>query len=568
MLDNRKWQQAPGMAHTFLYPIINKSNLSTSSSFIVCAPNITVIIDPGNSEAQLANIRHALSGMSARGSGPIIACLTHCHVDHCFKFLEDPSSVAPGSHVFVAIQENGLLALGRKDRNLTFAGPYRTKPPDTMPDICLLSAEDSRLSLSKELNLRDGTKMELTARALITPAGNTLHRQDVGINGDMIRAYYTPGHSPDSVSYQMGDILFVGDVMFAAERFVAGIPGWNREEALETAHNLLWLIDKEKISWIAQGHGDIMPAEKACGRLGRMIDGLPGIVMTKELDLQTIVMASEHAIDVSKESADIITTMAEALNHVVHYLGFLDESRAATDYAAAMDSGKINELYAALNEMADQVHSGRLVEASLMLQSAALFSRIRRMLKTEGLECVVGNSLLTRLERLFDDYLDGAAGQKIKRDMKIFGAGAFLRDFADVLKKDIYSDEGIFDTLEDEREFVRSLIRRLAYKSTYRHVGFSITVSSDAMIKSDRSRLEEILEIIVEAMVEEGSKHIVFDISGNGALVSISIDGGLMPGSIADEGYRKRALLRRIGWIDGVLSAREGMIILNLPSGL
>jgi glyoxylase-like metal-dependent hydrolase (beta-lactamase superfamily II) len=558
MLVNRKWQQAPGMAHTLLYPIINKSNLSTSNSFIFHSPNVVVIIDPGNFGEQVADIRQALEGLPAGAHGTVIAFLTHCHVDHCFEFLADPSAIAADESVFVAIQENGIHALSRKDRELTAAGPYRKKIPEISPDICLLSAEDRRFGLSKGLTLPEGMAVNVVTGSETTSGGNILHKQDMSFKDFTISAYFTPGHSLDSVSYQVGGILFVGDAMFASEPFIAGVPGWNRDHALESAENLLWLIEKEKIALVAQGHGDVMTAEKATEKLRKMINRLPGIVIKKEIDSRTIVASSEHAIDVAKEADDIIATMAESLNHVIHYLDFLEESQAALNYAAALDSGKIDELFSAFNEMADEVRSGRLIELRLMHKSAALFGRIRSLLKAEGLECVVGQTLLTRLERLVDDYLADAAGREIKRDMQLFKTGDFLNDFAAHMKEDPHADESIFDTLDDEQAFVKSLIKRLAYKSTYKGVEFRIAGVADAMIRSDRSRLAEILEIIVESMVEEGSKLIVFDVSENCGIVGISLDGGIRPGSLADDSYTKRALLRRIRWIDGDFSLRTG----------
>jgi|WetSurMetagenome_2_1015567.scaffolds.fasta_scaffold00012_60 glyoxylase-like metal-dependent hydrolase (beta-lactamase superfamily II) len=558
MLENRKWQPAPGMEHTLLYPIINKTNLTTSNSFIFHAPSMVVIIDPGNFGEQIAAIRQALAGAPEDRSRPVIACLTHCHVDHCFEFISNPPAVAADAHIFAAIQENGFHAVSRKDRELTAAGTYRKTIPDPNLDICLLSAEDRRFNVSKKFMLMEGMQLKMTTETLTASGGNTLHKQDLYINENMIRVYYTPGHSPDSVSFQMGDILFVGDAMFASDHFIAGLPGWDKGNALASAENLLWLLENEHISLVAQGHGDVMTADKASGKLRKMIDKLPGIKMRKELDSQAILASSEHAVDVSREAIDIMTAMAESLSHVVCYLDFLEESEAALNYAASLDSGKLGELFSTFNEMAEQMHSGRLIELKLIIKSAVLFNRIKCMLKSEGLECVVGKTLLGRLERLFDDYIEDASGRDIKQDITIVEARSFLKGFTDALKEDVHADESIFDTLDDEKAFVKSLIRRMAYKAVYKDVNFVIDEGPEVMIRSDRGRLEEILEIIVEAMVEEGSKQIVFSVSENEGSVSISIEAGLIPGILMNDGYQKRAMLRRVGWIDGSLSLKAG----------
>jgi glyoxylase-like metal-dependent hydrolase (beta-lactamase superfamily II) len=571
MIENRKWQQAPGMERTLLYPIINKTNLNTSNSFIFNTPGMIVVIDPGNFGDQIEAIRQALAGSQNAFPKPIIACLTHCHVDHCFEFITNPAAIADGAQIYAAIQEIGFHSFRYKNRDITVAGLYKKTMPDPNLDICLLSAEDRRFNVSKKLILEGGVELTVASAAMTTSMGHTLYKQEITINGDMIRAYHTPGHSPDSVSYIMGDILFVGDVMFASDYFSARFPGWDRDAAMQSAESLLWLIEKEGIPIVAQGHGDVMTAGKAAEKFRKMIERLPGLRISRGLDLQTLIASSQHAVDVSKEANDIMAMMAESLNHIVHYLDILEESSEASNYAASLDLEKLGELFSMFDQMVDEMSSGKLIEMSMMLKSAVLFNKIRALLHSEGLECVVGQRSLSRLERLFDDYIEDSSGREIKRDMLRYKVRSLLKELVGMLKEDVHADESIFDTLDDEKAFVKSLIRRMAYRDVYKGVSLLIEDAEALIIRSDLGRLQEVIEIIIEAMVQDGSRAISFFVSEGKDTIDISVDGGLIPEIFLTDCYQKRALFRRAGWIDAVLTLKaddnSARVVLALPKG-
>ncbi len=570
MLKNETWQLVPGKENTLLYPIIKKTNITTSNSFIFQSPKVIMIIDPGDLPEQIADIRRVIGEVLKEGGRPVFAYLTHCHVDHCFEFLHNPSGIAPEEIVFVAIQEKGFDAIGRKDRELTGAGRYRKAIPDPNIDICLLSAEDRRFDITKRYMLTEGIQMDMTTKTFATYGENTLSRQDFLFNGDMISVYYTPGHSPDSISFQVGDILFVGDLMFAADPFIAGLPGWCKSSVTSSAQNLLWLIENEKIAMVAQGHGEVIPSEKAKEYLKKMIDRLPGIIVRKELDLPAILASSEYAVDLSREVIDIVSVMTESLSRVVYYLYILEESEEASKYEEVLDSEKLNRLFSAFNAMIDEMHSGKLIEVGLVLRSAILFNKIREMLKAEGLESVVGQALLTRLERSFDDFIVSSSGREIKQNVMRFEARALIHHIIDALKEDIHADPSILETLEDDHLFITSLTRRIAFKPVSKYVKFSLTCEKDVLIESDWNRLSEIIDIMVELMIDEGSKEIAFSISEGEGAIHITIDGGLTPKLLADDCYQKRSLIRRLRWINGSFNLRNQedstIIDLEIPS--
>lgn len=570
MLQNMTWQPVPGMEEVLLYPLIYKPSFFTSNAFIFQTPEIIMVIDPGNLAEQVDTIRQIIGQLSGENLRPVMVYLTHCHVDHCFDFLMNPSMIAPNVPVFVVIQENGFNAVKQKDRELTGSGRYRQTIPEPNIDVCILSAEERRFNVSKSLMLNEGMHMELNTETLTTSGKNKLSKQEITLNGLTIKVYYTPGHSPDSISFQIGNILFAGDCFFATDYFIAGLPGWSKQETLMTSENLLWLIENEKVSMVAQGHGEMMKPDQAAEKLKRIIRNLPGMVVKKELDLHAILTSSEHAIDVSREVNEMMIMMTESLRHVVHYLEYLEESAEASKYTATLDSKKLGQIFKTFNDMIDEMNSGKIVEGLLVHRSAALFSVIKHMLEVEGLEHAVGQTLITRLQRLLDDFIQDSGGLEIKSDLSVFEVGTFINSIIKTLTKDIRTDKSILNILDDDQAFITSLIERIACKSIFNKVEFSIIADSSVLIQSDRERLAEIIEIIIELMVEGGSRKIVFHISQNKNKIIIAIDGGLIPRLLVTECHQKRSLKRRLDWINGSFCLKTQkdltMIVLTIPA--
>jgi len=72
--------------------------------------------------------------------------------------------------------------------------------------------------------------------------------------GEMeLRVIHTPGHTPGSVCYQCGDIVFCGDTLFAAGIGRTDLPGGNEETLLNSIHERLLTLPGETI--IYPGHG-------------------------------------------------------------------------------------------------------------------------------------------------------------------------------------------------------------------------------------------------------------------------------------------------------------------------
>lgn len=70
--------------------------------------------------------------------------------------------------------------------------------------------------------------------------------------GQEIQVIHTPGHSPGSVSFWMGDVLFGGDVLFRTGVGRTDLPGGNWKQLAESIRYLFTLKDETAV---LSGHG-------------------------------------------------------------------------------------------------------------------------------------------------------------------------------------------------------------------------------------------------------------------------------------------------------------------------
>lgn len=71
--------------------------------------------------------------------------------------------------------------------------------------------------------------------------------------GETFKVIHTPGHSPGSVSFLWGDILFAGDALFKLSVGRTDLPGGHHETLMDTLKNKLMKLD-DRVQ-VYPGHG-------------------------------------------------------------------------------------------------------------------------------------------------------------------------------------------------------------------------------------------------------------------------------------------------------------------------
>jgi len=105
-----------------------------------------------------------------------------------------------------------------------------------------------------------------------------LSYQDLPLGGgDYLEIYHTTGQSPDSICIGIGDLFFIGDILFAPNPGMAGASGWNRDALLSPIAKVLWIIKSKEIKTCLSGHGRSIDAgvgEKSLTNMYLDVDAL------------------------------------------------------------------------------------------------------------------------------------------------------------------------------------------------------------------------------------------------------------------------------------------------------
>jgi len=121
----------------------------------------------------------------------------------------------------------------------------------TKAPVYIHSLEQSWLS---DPDLNGSARFGMTDPVICEPAEHTLSDgQELHLAGLTIHVLHTPGHSPGSCSFVIGQHCFGGDVLFAQSIGRTDLPGGDYETLMISIQDKLFELDDETI--VYPGHG-------------------------------------------------------------------------------------------------------------------------------------------------------------------------------------------------------------------------------------------------------------------------------------------------------------------------
>jgi len=504
-MENQVWQPLPGVEGVSIYPFLRKVDIISSNSYLVAAPGLIVLVDPGGLPGQADALLREIGTLITEKPRPVLVCLTHVHLDHCHQLLHHPG-FREIPRMLVAVQESGARALEAHDRAATIADLIRQEVGTTRIDIRLLPPGMGGEHRDELLNFA-GTSVITCLDSLPLGGGLTMPRQTLPLEGDAaIEFLPAPGHSPDSICIRIGETLFLGDLLFSTAPGVAGLKGWDQKALLSTLDRVIALLQKGCITLCLPGHGRPLDAATTVRTLQAMKKEASRLEGIESVNPEWAKDTAAYAGELMGEVDRLFTVIAGRLVYVAHVLDELEEAGEAERFRGMIDSDLVDELLSDFNRFSLDFHSGQLLDIHLALKANQISQKLERVFRGEVLGSVLDLSLVSRVGRLLEDYTVTFRGFRPRIDLAATDLSAAVGGVVAAVSCPPYEEDGITEARTEE-EFARALAVRIAYVNPFEHLDIEFSPGGNlppAMM--DRERFGDMLLYLLEKVSVGGAR--------------------------------------------------------------
>ncbi|MDA8125299.1 MAG: MBL fold metallo-hydrolase [Deltaproteobacteria bacterium] len=533
-LGNRVWQPLPGCLHGEIYPYLRKPDLLSANACLIRTKEQLLLIDPGALEEQTRDLCAAIRLCEAEQSRPLLIYLTHCHIDHV---LSAPACRQAnwGAPAWIAVHEEGARTLTQGDEKRSMAEIYGVPFPPFAPDLLLLTQRDRESPVPRQVRLSPTRTLTLKTEGLPTGDGRLLYRQRIPIGeGEHLFLYPAPGHSPDGLCIQIGEILFIGDLLAAVNPMIAGIAGWNRDDYLLTLEQVLWLLENGGISQCVPGHGGILGARDVKESFRRLIREARQLGELEEVNRERTLFTAECARELIDEAEEIFSAIAGRLGYLSHQLEILEEPEAAADCRALMDMDGIDDGLAGFRRLCGEVEQGKLLQIKFVLAALGSVKKIRQLFDRRRLEDVIQPSLLNRADRLLIDFIGVARGVRNPEEFVWTDLQQAVREIVGELRESPHTDRSFIDASGCREDYLAALTARIGYADLFEKTALEVSDAGPLPpVRLAQARFADTLTHLLEFLAVRGASGLALQVGMDREVPSLRIvarGAGLAPG--------------------------------------
>jgi glyoxylase-like metal-dependent hydrolase (beta-lactamase superfamily II) len=552
------WHPVPGAPGAKIYPLIRKIDTISSNSYLITTQDAIILIDPGGLTHQAEELAIVIRECRAEKDRPVFVILTHAHIDHFLGVQSVPAFAYEKAIVF-AVQETGADALERGDGGITQA-TLLDRPITPMTISLPLLTRDRALmpKIPGHIAFANGADICIT-RDRAGTGQDVIDRETLRFGpGPALEVYHTPGHSPDSICIRMGELLFCGDILFAANPGIAGLVGWSQEDLIRSLHAVGTLLDEGGIGMVFPGHGRVIPARDARRMFSAVRTDAVALENIAELNSNRAAETAAFAEDSMEQVNELFTIMAGRLYYVSYVADELGESDLAEKTSALIRSDTVDELLEAFRDYAEEHHRGGKVSMHLALKAGQVIGKLERSFDRDELARIIDPSFARRAARLLSDYTTVLRGFTPPSEITHCDIRSLVEALVTGLSVPSCSDEDILSSADDDEAFFQILLARIGARPLLEDIRISLNAEGSSLNGFvDRDDFIDLLTYIFEDLVGALADRIAIDLRQDGPDVILTISGGI-PGGGLDYQRRTARFLRGLAERSGArLGIRE-----------
>lgn len=546
------WQPVPGAPGITIFPFIRKLDVISSNSFLIRLPDAILAIDPGGLPEQARMLAEVISGIPGGRDLPVIAFLTHAHVDHFLGMLHEPFFADPARSV-IAVQEAGATALAEQDSRLTQASVLGRGIAPLRVGLRLFCRQEPAISGNPDcIPIAGGMTATISYDVWSPGEDSSLDRACLSFGPDCrIEVYHTPGHSPDSICIRIGRLLFIGDLLFAANPGIAGLAGWDQEALLRSLNGVLALLDRGDTDLVCPGHGGVIQRETAQSMLAAARRDAQGLAGIAELDSERAVQTAAFAEDCMEQVNELFSVMAGRLWYVSYVMEDLGEPAIAGKAGSLIRGEMIDELLDAFHAFSIEHHAADQVPIHLALKAGQVIARLDRAFERDQLARIIDPTLVYRAEHVLSAYISMLRGfpppaERVRCDLREALGVAVTNCSVPAC-----SDDEVLSVSDDEESFLQMLLARIGTRPLLEDVAFAFRHGDDsptALI--DRGHFMDLVTYILEDLVGSGAGTVIMDLECTEDMAVVHITGTGMTAR-PSEAWRIRGFLHRLAALAG-----------------